>query len=342
MRNKKQPEVLELLNDFIEEYMPVAAGLSENTIRLYKTSFRLLMIFFYEMRDIDAERITFHDLDYETIQSFLDWLETERKCSVATRNIRLAALSSFASYAQNRNLDAALIFLNSVRKTPVKKVATSPRIFFTRDEVSVLLRMPDTASTIGLRDATLLSLMYATGARAQEICDLKVRDIFFEKDVTKITLTGKGKKSRRICIARPCAEMLKRYLVWQKIEQQPNRYVFSSRTHKHMTVSCIEALYKKYLREAKKQNPSLFREKHYSPHTMRHTCAMHMLEAGVPIMSIKNFLGHAYVMTTERYAELSQSTVDKQIKAWNQRWFQDTASTAEPMERKCNIPNFLK
>lgn len=69
---------------------------------------------------------------------------------------------------------------------------------------------------------------------------------------------------------------------------------------------------------------------------------MHMLEAGVPIMSIKNFLGHDYVMTTERYAELSQSTVDKQIKAWNQRWFQDTASTAEPMERKCNISNFLK
>lgn len=185
MRNKKQPEVLELLNDFIGEYMPVAAGLSENTIRLCKTSFRLLMIFFYETRDMDAERITFHDLDYETIQAFLDWLENERKCSVATRNIRLAALSSFASYAQNRNLDAALIFLNSVRKTPIKKVAASPRIFFTRDEVSVLLRMPDTASTIGLRDATLLSLMYAAGARAQEICDLKVRDILFEKDVTK-------------------------------------------------------------------------------------------------------------------------------------------------------------
>lgn len=201
---------------------------------------------------MDAEKITFHDLDYETIQDFLDWLETERKCSAATRNIRLAALSSFVAYAQNRNLDAALIFLNSVRKTPVKKVAANPRVFFARDEVSVLLRMPDTASTIGLRDATLLSLMYATGARAQEICDLKVRDILFEKDVTKITLTGKGKKSKRICIARPCAEILKRYLVWQKIEQKPNRYVFFSRTHEHMTVSCVEALYKKYLREAKK------------------------------------------------------------------------------------------
>ena len=129
MRNKKQPEVLELLNDFIEEYMPVAAGLSKNTIRLYKTSFRLLMIFFYETRDMDAERITFRDLDYKTIQSFLDWLETERKCSVATRNIRLAALSSFASYAQNRNLDAALIFLNSVEKRQLKKLPSAHESF---------------------------------------------------------------------------------------------------------------------------------------------------------------------------------------------------------------------
>ena len=112
-----------------------------------------------------------------------------------------------------------------------------------------------------------------------------------------------------------------------------------------MTISCVEAIYKKYLYEAKQQHPSMFREAKYSPHSMRHTAAMHMLEAGVPMMAIKNFLGHASVTTTERYAELAQSTVDKHIKEWNQRWFSDTGALRENMEPTAQtdgIPDFLR
>lgn len=280
MRNKKQPEVLEVLYDFVNEYMPIIAGLSDDTIRLYKATFRLLLRCFQNEKNISCEDIRFRDLDVVTLTSFLNWLESEQNCSIATRNVRLASLSSFAIYAQNRNFDAALIFLASIRKIPVKKAAISPRTFFTRDEVSVLLRIPDTSSKMGQRDAALLSLMYASGARAQEICDLRVRDVSFQEKTTTLTITGKGKKTRRILIARPCAEMLKQYLFWRRIDQELDRHIFSSQTHEQMTISCIEAIYKKYLCAAKKQNPSMFREKRYTPHTMRHTCAMHMLEAG--------------------------------------------------------------
>lgn len=341
----KQPEFLELLNTFIGEYMPITAGLSGNTIRLYKATFRLLLTFFYEAKGVAAEKVTFRMLDYAAVSAFLNWLEAERNCSAPTRNVRLAALSSFAVYAQNRNTDAALVFLTGTRKVPSKKTASTPRVFFSRDEVAVLLRLPDTSTSIGRRDATLLSLMYASGTRAQEVCDLRVRDALFEKDGTTLTITGKGNKTRRIRIARPCAEMLGNYLAWRGIGQQPDRHIFSSRTHGHMTISCVEAVYKKYLCEAKQQNPSMFRESRYSPHSMRHTCAMHMLEAGVPMMAIKNFLGHASVTTTERYAELSQSTVDKHIKEWNQRWFPDVADTKEntdSVNQKSNIPDFLR
>ena len=309
----KQPGFLELLNTFIGEHMPLTAGLSDNTVRLYKATFRLLLTFLFEANGIPAEKVTFQTLDYITVLSFLNWLETERNCSVATRNVRLAALSSFAAYAQNRNTDAALVFLTAVRKIPVKKTASSPRAFFTRDEVSVLLRLPDTSTVNGKRDAALLSLMYASGARAQEICDLKVCDALFERGSPFLTITGKGNKTRRIRIAQPCAEILKNYLVWRGIDQRLDRHIFSSRTHEHITISCVEAIYKKYLCMARQQNPSMFRENKYSPHSMRHTAAMHMLEAGVPMMAIKNFLGHASVTTTERYAELSQITVDKHI-----------------------------
>ena len=342
MKNKKQPEFMDILYDFINEYMPIVAGLSDNTIRLYKATFRLLLRYFQNERNASCETIRFRDLDRGTLISFLNWLESEQNCSIATRNVRLASLSSFAAYAQNRNSDAALIFLASIRKIPAKKTAACPRIFFTRDEVSVLLRIPDTSSTIGRRDAVLLSLMYASGARAQEICDLKVQDVLFQGQTTTLTITGKGKKTRRVLIARPCAEMLKQYLFWRKIDQELDRYIFSSQTHEQMTISCVEAIFKKYLAIAKSQNPSMFMEKRYTPHTMRHTCAMHMLEAGVPMMAIKNFLGHTSVTTTERYAELAQSTVDQKIREWNQRWFKDSSTfTTADMILKEDIPNFL-
>ncbi len=341
----KQPEFLELLNTFIGEYMPFTAGLSNNTVRLYKAAFRLLLTFMFETTGAPAEKLTFQMLDYTTISAFLNWLETERNCSSATRNVRLAALSSFAAYAQNRNTDAALVFLTAVRKIPVKRTASDPRVFFTRDEISVLLRLPDTSTAIGKRDVAMFSLMYASGARAQEVCDLKVRDAIFDRDSATLTITGKGNKTRRIRIARPCAEMLKNYLVWRGIDRQLDRHLFSTRTHEHMTISFVEAIYKKYLDAAKQQNPSMFRQSKYSPHSMRHTTAMHMLEAGVPMMAIKNFLGHASVTTTERYAELSQSTVDKHIKAWNQRWFHDATEAKESMNPTAQagaIPDFLR
>lgn len=342
----KQPDFWELLNDFVEGYMPFIAGLSENTIRLYKATFRLLLSFLYEIKEIDAKHITFKTLNYATLTEFLNWLETERNCSAATRNVRLAALSSFAAYVQNRNSDAAIVYLAAVQRIPIKKAASGPRVFFTRDEVSALLRTPAQTSATGYRDTVLLSLMYASGMRAQEVCDLRVRDVLFEQEKTVLTITGKGNKTRRIHIAHSCAEMLKGYLRQRRIDCQLERHVFSSRTHEHMTISCVEAIFKKHLSIAKGNNPLMFRAKKYSPHTMRHTCAMHMLEAGVPIMAIKNFLGHASVATTERYAELTQSTVDKHIREWNERWFVDNLSVSKSDERiKSNgvsIPSFLK
>ena len=142
----------------------------------------------------------------------------------------------------------------------------------------------------------ILNLMYASGARAQEICDLRVRDVQFQKNLTRLTLTGKGNKVRRIVIAKSCADMLKHYLDWRGISHDLNRHIFSSQTHEHMTVSCIEEIYKKYIAEARERHPGMFLQSKYTPHTMRHTTAIHMLEAGVPLMAIKNFLGHASLL----------------------------------------------
>ena len=340
MKNKSLG-FMELLERFFGEYVPYSEGLSDNTLISYKFAFRLLFEYLYEEKGIPADKVTFKHLAFDTVNDFLLWLEEKRRCSVATRNIRLAALSSFAKYAQNRNLEAATTFMNCVKKVPVKKYAEKMRTVFSLDEVAILLRLPNCKTSIGYRDCVMLNLMYASGARAQEICDLTVRNVQFQGDVTKLTIKGKGDKIRRVNIAKPCDILLKQYIEKRGLQNSMNNHIFSSQTHEHMKTSCIRMIFKKYLKLAKKGNPKLFLES-YSPHSMRHTTATHMLEAGVPIMAIKNFLGHASVTTTERYAELSQNTVNKHIREWNQKWFpqdEDTMATGEPGN---SLPDFLR
>ena len=342
MRNKKLPEFTFLLEQFFTEYMPLASGLSPNTVRSYKHSFRLLFQYIHQVKKKEAGEILFRDLDYETVDGFLRWIETERGCSVSTRNLRLSALASFAAYAQNRNFEATTVFANAVRRVPVKKKAIQPRTIFTLSEVSVLLRLPDPEKRLGFRDQVLLNLMYASGARAQEICDLKVRDFFKEKNLYKLTITGKGNKTRRIVIASPSGILLERYLIETGRAGQADAYIFTSQTHPQMTISCIEEIYKKYVAIARAENPGMFLEKRYTPHTMRHTTATHMLEAGIPMMAIKNFLGHSSISTTERYAELSQGTVNRHIRDWNEKWFSQQKESSVKRKKENQLPDFLK
>lgn len=337
----KTPDFMELLESFFNEYLPSSAGLSSNTIRSYKFAFRLLLEYLNEKKGLVPDRIVFTCFDYETVNGFLLWLEETRGCAASTRNQRLAALSSFADYAQRRNLDAATVYMNAVSKVNVKKITQSVRVIFSLEEVKILLDLPDNRKKTGRRDKALLSLMYASGARAQEICDIRIRDILFQNETTKLNITGKGNKTRRILISRPCAEIIKKHIKECNLGENPDRHLFSSQTHEHMTISCIEELFNKYIRVAKSENPNLFQEKNYTPHTMRHTCATHMLEAGVPIMAIKNFLGHASVSTTERYAELTQGTVNKHIREWNEKWFPINDKKEDTAAKGNEVPEFL-
>jgi len=339
--SKRKITFMSLLEDYFETYLPYSRGLSSNTINSYKQSFLLLMRFMLEIKDVAASDISFSDLTYETLLEFFNWLETDRKCKPATRNQRLSALSAFSEYAQNRDFDAASVFRGAIIKIPVKKSTQKQRATFTRDEIKILLNLPDDNYETGLRDKVLLSLMYATGARAQEICDLKVGDIRMNDASASITLAGKGFKTRQVGISKKLADTLHRYMCHRHIEKYPGRHIFSSQTHEQMTIFCIEGIYKKYVIMAKNQNPSLFQADSYPPHSMRHSTACHLLEAGVDIVTIKNILGHVSVQTTQIYAEMSQDTVDKKLKEWNETWFGDNQKI-NVKKAADNIPDFLK
>ena len=339
---KKTNEFLELLESFLYVYLPCSVGTRPNTVKSYKDAFRLLLRYMYEEKHINSGKITFTDLNYETILDFLSWLEIKRGCGIVTRNQRLSALSSFADYAQNRSFDAATIFRRDIKKLPIKKCQKKPHIFFTLEEIAILLNLPLSSCATGFRNKIMLCVMYASGARAQEICDLTIGDIRFNNNIASLKLTGKGGKTRNVGIPKGCVALLKHYIDKRNLMGKNERHVFSSQTNEHMTVSCVSEIYKKYVSQAKKEYPELFREKNYTAHSMRHSAATHMLEAGIPLVVIKNFLGHSSLQSTQIYAEVTQSTLDKHIRTWNEKWGPITNCIADEPDPCSVIPDFLK
>jgi len=333
---------LALSEDFIGTFLPVGKGASPNTIKSYKYAFRLLIEYMFMQKNISADKIVFSDLNYTTLLSFFEWITNTRKCCTATRNQRLAALLSFSEYAQNRDYDAAAVFRSSIIRIPLKKTLQRGRTWFDSAETQILLALPDERTRTGLRDKVLLCVMYATGARAQEICDLTVSSVRFSSGGTTIEIVGKGNKRRRVRISDHAATILRRYIEKQHIEHSPNRHIFSSQTHEQMTISCIEEIVRKYVKQAQDLYPDKFLQGGYSPHSFRHTTATHMIEAGVPLMVIKNFLGHASIQTTQVYAELTQNTIDKHILEWNEKWFPRSSITTSTNNTGNNMPDFLK
>ena len=340
MRRKKD-SFLDILEYYFNTYPPVAKGLSSATITSYKATFRLLMEFLYTKKGVASDKLTFELLDSSTITEFLDWLETERGCSISTRNQRLSALAAFSIYAQNKDFGASSVFRNNVLKVPRKKSPRQGRSSFTRDEIKIIFELPDTGNDIGLRDKTLFCFMYASGMRSQEVCDLTVGDIQFYPDRAGINVHGKGQKIRRIGIPSAASDMLKKYISYRHISDKFNRHVFSSQTHEQMTVSCIEEIFAKYIIQARQRNPEKFRN-HYTPHSMRHTTATHMLEAGVPLIVVKNFLGHVSIQTTQIYTEVTQDTMNRQLKSWNDKWFLKEDQDNVDFKQKGTVPDFLR
>ena len=338
--SRRKIEFMSLLEDYFEIYLPHSRGLRPNTIESYKQSFMLLLRFMNDVKSIDPDDIKFSDLSYDILLEFFNWLEKERHCKPVTRNQRLSALTAFSEYAQNRAFDAASVFRSAIIKIPVKRGVKKARAVFTRDEIKILLALPDETYETGLRDKVMLSFMYATGARAQEICDLTVDSLHINSRNASVTLVGKGAKARQVGISLALAQTVQKYILHRHIERYPDKHIFSSQMHEKMTVSCVEGIYKKYVAIAKKNHPDLFLKGGYSPHSMRHSTACHLIEAGVDIVSIKNVLGHVSVQTTQIYAEMSQESVDNKLKEWNDSWF--GSNNVEVNETKKAIPEFLR
>lgn len=345
---KRQTIFLEMLEQWLNSYLPNEEGKRPNTVKAYRASWRLLFRFLYERKNIRADKVEFRLLTYETISEFLKWLQCDRKCGASTRNTRLAAIVKFSEYSQNRDFEAAACFRSACVRLPYKKLSDAKeRPYFTQQETRIFLALPNARDQTGYRDQVLLSTMYAGGMRPEEVCSLTVGDISFQDDGrASILIHGKGGKARRIKISEKPSEMLRRYIAHRRISNQHDRHVFSTQRNERMSTSALEEVFAKYAARAKAQHDGLFLERAYTPHSMRHTTAVHMVDAGVPLLVIKQFLGHSNLATTEIYAKMSQSTVNEKLKDWDEKYWHDQFIDSPQDYVQCNVsqgivPDFL-
>lgn len=291
-------KIASLITSFFTVYLMNERGLSTNTIKSYRDTFVLYFRFLERKKNIKFNKIDISIFSYENILNFLDYLEADLQCSVNTRNQRLAALKSFSSYAIRKYPEYINDF-NQILSIKVKKTETKTVPYLTVSGIKLLLSAPNIYSNTGLRDMAILSLMYESGCRVQELIDLRVNDIFFQ-NTDVVRLHGKGNKIRLVPISNNCSSIIKKYIHSKRIED--GSYLFINHSKKQFTRAGISYLLNKYVEIAKKQDPTLFPVKVH-PHVLRHSKAMHLLENGVNLIYIRDFLGHESVTTTEIYAK---------------------------------------
>ncbi|MFH1762507.1 MAG: site-specific integrase [bacterium] len=291
------------LTDFLSKYLPGTVGLSFNTIMSYRDTFSVFLGFCLEQKKIKPERFALNNLNRKLVEEYLTWLEKTRHCITSTRNVRLAAFHSFCRYLQMECPDY-IHQAQQILSVPMKRTKKISVEYLTLDAMKLLLGKPRESSKEGRRDMVLLSLLYDSGARVQELADLKVRDARTEPPAT-VKLTGKGNKSRIVPLMKPMAELLKQYLKENSL-MQPCAFdypLFCNRSKDKLTRAGIAYIVKKYSDEAIKQNPESFPEK-LSPHCFRHSKAIYLLQSGVNLVYIRDFLGHVDIQTTEIYARI--------------------------------------
>ncbi len=289
------------LTDYLTKYLSHEKGSSSNTISAYRDTFVLFLTYMDTIRKIKAEKLQLKSITKDTVVSFLDWLQTERKSSDTTRNLRLAALHSFFRYVQYQNPDNLHEYQN-ILSVKLKKTRTIPMNYLTIEGVKLLLNQPDIRSKKGRRDLALLSLMYDTGSRVQELIDLTSASIRLDNPRT-IRITGKGNKTRIVPLIEQQVRVLKCYLEEHDLLKPQTRsypLFFNSRKEK-LTRPGVTHILLKYADQARVRNPEIIPEK-LSCHSLRHSKAMHLLQAGVNLIYIRDILGHVSVTTTEIYA----------------------------------------
>lgn len=294
------PALGTVVHSFFVDHLITVKGLRPTSVRSYRDTVRLLLTFAAHDKGCRITRLTLEDLTFERVVSFLRHLEVERKNHVRTRNQRLAAIHTLFDYIATRSPEM-LKECQRVAAIPLKRSAPAETRFLERDEVHGLLRRLPDVGRLALRDHALLLFLYNTGARVQEVADVRVEHLDLGEHPV-VRLHGKGDKWRTCPLWHQTADLL-RSLLDDGPARSSGGPVFVARGHALTRFG----IYKIVRRHASTLDDPRVRRR-VSPHTFRHTAAVHLLEAGVEVNVIRGWLGHADLTTTNRYAEINTRT----------------------------------
>ena len=299
------------LTTYLSEYLPAQRNVSPNTIKAYRDTFTLLLRFCRDKRALPPEKVTIKLLDSSLILAFLEYLQKERGCKAPTRNHRLAALHAFFRYLQTEEPDR-IAQCQQILAIPCQRCPRSMVNYLSSDKLAAILAQPDLTTVQGRRDAVLLSVLYDTGARVQELIDLSAGDVRLDSPA-QIRLTGKGRKTRAVPLLSATVNLLKEYMCEHGLNQleRLGSPLFWNRHGRGLSRSGVRYILTKYVDLARANMPSLQRK--ITPHTLRHSKAMHLLYAGNPATTIQAILGHADVKTTDIYARANMDMMRRAL-----------------------------
>jgi len=302
---------------FLTIYLPRHKCSSKNTIKSYRETINLLRIFIQEEKNIPFVKITFDIFSYDLICRFLDWLKDKRKCSKTTRNQRLAAVNSFLSYAAIH--DPALMALCiRVKKIPYHKTGQRRVEYMRQTAIKAVLGQPNVAKKNGFRDRFFMILLYDTGARVQEMLDLRLKDFQLGSSTPFVYLTGKGGRTRAVPLMGKTIKHLNEYLArfYPDGTGDNEQYLFYTTIDsckKRMSEENVSSFIKRYGESARKVCPDVPPRVH--PHLFRHSRSMHLYQMGIPLSYIKDFLGHSNINTTSIYASADITMMKKALES---------------------------
>ncbi len=306
MKSNDFPDYLE---SFFSKYVFLQRGLSPNTVSSYSDAFLTFFRYCDKVKRLKPHRVTFEVISKEMIVDFCNWLESEMGNSAATRNQRLTAIHALFRYIQVESPEHIAV-CRDILSIRMKKTQKSPPKYLSVEAIKKILSLPDTKTKEGIRDLAVLALLYDSAARVQEVINLCLGDITFNRQ-SVLRVVGKGEKIRLIPILPETANILKLYTKNSHMEEH-GQILFTNRSGSKLSRMGVGYILEKYVSKVRSQTPELIPIV-VTPHVLRHSKATHLLTAGVNLIYIRDLLGHASVTTTEIYATSNPDFLRKAI-----------------------------
>jgi integrase/recombinase XerD len=318
---------------FLLEHLIGERNVSCNTQRSYRDALVLLMPFVASLLGKPVDRLAVEDISADVVCLFLLDLEESRRCSIATRNQRLAAIHALARFVGQHSPEH-IAWCGKIRTIPFKKATKAVMPYLDKPEMDALLASPNRQTPQGCRDHALLQFLYNSGARADEAAHVTVADLDLMSTTASVKLLGKGNKERLSPLWPSTVAELKALIANRGAAER----VFLNRCHQPITRYGIHTMVERHTLKASAQMPSL-KTKRVSPHTIRHATAMHLLRAGVDINTIRAWLGHVSIDTTNIYAEMD---LEMKAKALAHCEIPDVRKLTRPWREDPNLMEFLR